>query len=119
MVVMDKLLEWREGDRAEKALVYTPGHQFTVQQKLVMGGHAPMTLLDPDARGTFMLHLRNTVFMVVYSHAFEFADESVWEPCVLHITTGSMTQKEEEERRRHTVCIRGKKGMKRDKAGRQ
>ena len=89
--------------------MHTFGHQFTVQQKLVMEGHVLVTLLDPDIRGSFLFHSRNAVEMVVGSHDIEFADESVWEPCVLR----SVTQEEAK-----TVCIRGKRDMKRDEAGR-
>ena len=69
----------------------------------------PVKFLDPEARGSLLFHLRNVVKMVVESHDFEFADESVWEPCVLRSTTQEEAQ---------TVCIRGKKCMKRDEAGR-
>ena len=106
MIVMDKLSKWTEEG---EALMYTFGHQFTVQQKLMMGGHLPMTLMDPDSRGSFLFHLRNAVKMVVERHDSEFVDESVWEPCVLR----SMTQEEAQ-----TVYIRGKRGLKRDGAGR-
>ena len=105
MVVMDKLPKWREGD---EALVYTIGHQFTVQEKLVMGGHVPVPDVS-NARGSFLFHHRNAVKVVMECHNFEFVDESILVPCLLE----TMTQEEA-----RTVYIRGKKGMKRDGAGR-
>ena len=106
MVVMDELPKWREG---LEALVCTLVHQFTAQERILMGGQVPVTLFDPEAHKSFLFHLRKAVKMVVNSHDVEFADESVWEPCV------SKTVTQEEAK---TVCIRGKEGMKRDEAGR-